>query len=204
MPIVFVVAGSLLLLTCFNIIDVRGGFNRLLLEIFLVFVLLSYYVKFDNINSIYFNWFQVMLALFLIIFCMYALRPKFYFLIFTAMISILFFLVCEFGIIELQVVKVLIMVSVIFASCGYSNLFKTCLVSVINAMCLEVIYVATEYDEFTFAIFDTNLIFEIILICCVLNLIKKSIVFLSLNRRSFYVKKANDNFDFAFGVYTIK
>lgn len=204
MPIVFVVAGSLLMLTLFNIIDVRGSFDRLLLEIFLFFVLLSYYVKFDNINSIYFNWLQVMLALFLIIFCMYALRPKFYFLIFTAIISILFFLVCEFDIIELQVVKVLIMIFVTLASFGYSNLLKTCLVSVTNAMCLEAIYVATEYEEFTFAIFDTNFIFEIILISCVLNLIKKSIVFLSLNRRSFYVKKANDNFDFAFGIYTIK
>lgn len=204
MPIVFVVVGSLLLLTLFNIIDVRGGFDKLLLEIFLFFVLLSYYVKFDNINSIYFNWFQVVLALFLIIFCMYTLRPKFYFLIFTATISLLFFLVCNFGSIELQVVKVLIMVFVTLASFGYSNLLKTCLVSVTNAMCLYVIYVAIEYEEFTFAIFDTNFIFEIILISCVLNLIKNSIVFLSLNRRSFYVKKANDNFDFAFGMYTIK
>ncbi len=204
MPIVFVVAASLLMLTLFNIINVRGSFDRLLLEIFLFFVLLSYYVKFDNINSIYFNWLQVMLALFLIIFCMYALRPKFYFLIFTAIISILFFLVCEFDIIELQVVKVLIMIFVTLASFGYSNLLKTCLVSVTNAMSLEAIYVATEYEEFTFAIFDTNFIFEIILISCVLNLIKKSIVFLGLNRRSFYVKKANDNFDFAFGIYTIK
>ena len=204
MPIVFVVAGSLLMLTLFNIIDVRGDFDRLLLEIFLFFVLLSYYVKFDNINSIYFNWLQVMLAIFLIIFCMCTLRPKFYFLIFTAIISILFFLVCEFDIIELQVVKVLIVIFVTIASFGYSNLLKTCLVSVTNAMSLEFVYVATEYEEFTFAIFDTNFIFEIILISCVLNLIKKSIVFLSLNRRSFYVKKANDNFDFAFGIYTIK
>lgn len=204
MPIVFVVASSLLMLTLFNVLDIRGSFNKVLLEVFLFFVLLSYYVKFDNINSIYFNFLQVMLALFLIIFCMYALRPKFNFLIFTIIISILFFLVCKFNIIELQIVKVLILVFVTLMSFGYSNLLKTCLVSTANAICLESIYVATEYDVFTFAIFDTNFIFEIILICCVLNLLNKSIVSLSFYRRRFYVKKADYNSNFTFGMYTIK
>lgn len=167
MPIAFIISGLFLLLVCFGVVKFYNNLLQLLLVFFNVFVILSYFIGSIRLGEIHINICQLIsLVLFLAIFSnkyVVSIRS----LLFIVIACILYYCCTNYLKINSVDSKFLLIMYSLFSNIGFGfNMFRLVLTGFV-CICINC---RLDIIQFTFSILDLNILYELIILYCIVYL----------------------------------
>lgn len=198
MPVAFILSGVGLISLIFNIPQISNKFNLMLYKFALFFVLVSYYVKYINAYEIYFNYFQLII---LFLTAMYTLL-KYKFNL-KSLLIVLFCDVVYFCLVSLDIsfiisynefmFSIIVLIPLIITL----NTYQCVNLVILNLLTMGAIDIRFELFEFSFCVVNSNLFFELVFICLLINFIQKMFFrLIKFKKDNYYEKIGCDIFTF--------
>lgn len=191
MPIGFTISGIVFLLLITDVINIKNKFFKVLILLFSFVLTISYFVGTISFFEIYFNVLQCIVFFILLFFIIFNSKKFFSLLLFALLTSLIYYFVLknnnEFLISYNSSLFIILSMS---SSIFFLKFYKEFIGSIIlNLACLIFINIKFEIDEFTFAIVNFDLLFDLIIIF--------SLIYFNLNiaKCLFFKKETNYIYD---------
>lgn len=187
MPIFFVVCGVMVLCYLFNLFNVDDNIYRWNICIFLAIICGSYFCENISLCDVHFNLIQMLILFTIFLFAIYNSTHKFRIFLLSIVYVIAYYFVSNFLIPNSDNVNYIIYFISILASLTFNNFYEGMLCNVLCGISMEIINVCNDMNLYTFAVFDTDIIFTSILIFVLTFVIKDYFFYKSnLFGRGFY------------------
>lgn len=213
MPIVFICSGVLNLLLLFDKINLNNKYKKTLYIIFLFLIQISYFSFYAKINDIYFNFFQCVLFLFLLVFSFLKSKIDFKILIFSFITAFVYVFTLNnfFDNPMIYSYSNIYFLFVLILPLFVSDFYKSQSLLFLNLLFLIISNVNYEMSKFTFAIIDFDFCFQIVLMFLIFKFLNYLIglYFINLSNSRFkmrsYRNEKNcfvpfDNFFYLFNI----
>lgn len=213
MPIVFICSGVLNLLLLFDKFNLKNKYKKTLYIIFLFLIQISYFSFYVSVNDIYFNFFQCILFLFLLVFSFFKSKIDFKILIcsFITAFGYDFMLNNFFDNPMIYSYSNFYFLFVLILPLFVSDFYKSQSLLFLNLFCLIISNINYEISKFTFAIIDFDFCLQIVLMFLIFKFLNYLIglYFVNLSNSRFnmrsYKNEKNcfvlvDNFFYLFNI----
>lgn len=177
MPIAFIMSGVGLIMLIFNVTQIKNKFNLMLYKFVSFFVLISFYVKYVNIHEVYFNYFQVLLLILIAIYTLTKFKLNLKCILVASLCPILYFCLLSIDTSLLLsynslVFSLVALLPLIFTLNTYESVFLV----ILNLLTMGAIDIRFELFEFSFCVVNTNLFFDLVFICLLVNFMQNQFV----------------------------